>query len=285
MTSAPTLDRKLAEFAIVHTRPAPAEEQIALRWIPISAIRVDPSYQRKISARGSATIKKIIAGFSWAHFGALSVVARDPETFAVIDGQHRTIAALLLGVQTVPAVVVTDDEIAAEARSFVSINATRTSVSTADKFRARVTAEDPQAVELAGILENLGINYDPPPGPLTSGKQTRSIVMLEKMLNKHGAGTLFTALETLTDAQAEYPDALRSVNLRAVTELTAAVIAMEGDIDRLAGVVEEADFEQLGERAASLRKIKGGQKFECLQELLIDLYNKGLRYKLGENVA
>lgn len=178
MTSAPTLDRKLAEFAIAHTRPAPAEEQIALRWIPISAIRVDPSYQRKISARGSATIKKIIAGFSWAHFGALSVVARDPETFAVIDGQHRTIAALLLGVETVPAVVVTDDEIAAEARSFVSINATRTSVSTADKFRARVTAEDPQAVELAEILENLEINYDPPPGPLTSGKQTRSIVML-----------------------------------------------------------------------------------------------------------
>lgn len=218
------LPTALAEFGVSVPSPRQADECVALQLVTVENIRVNAAYQRNLSSRGLAVIKRIISRFSWSKFGAITVAENDDGTYAVIDGQHRAAAALMLRIKQVPAVIVLRTDLQAEADSFVGINSDRTTVSPVDKFRARITAGDKVAAELAETLTALQIDYDLPPGALTGARQTRAISLLEKLAQKHGRGTLFAALEMMLDGQPDNPELLTSMNIFAVTELTREAI-------------------------------------------------------------
>ena len=64
---------------------------------------------------------------------------------------------------------------------------------------------------------------------------------------------------------------------KTVTEVVAKVIAAEGDIDRIARVIAETDFETLSDNAQQLMKISGGAKKTHAAKLLLRAYDKGLK--------
>lgn len=254
---------------------APDTDDIAaFEMVSVADLVVDPHYQRALSAKGRSTIAKVIADFDWLKFGAISV-ARRGDKLTVIDGQHRAVAAAAIGIAMVPAMVAT--VAAAEAATFVAIKDVRTSVTPTDKFRAKVAAGDRAAVELSEVLQELGISADVMPGIPLKARQTRAISALYKAIGAHGRGIVFTALEMLIDGQEDNPDALTSLNITAVCDVTAQVISGGGDIDRLARVIEEADFEQIAESSRSLQKIAGGAQKGHAASLILREYDKGLK--------
>lgn len=249
---------------------------VTLRMVPVAALRIDPSYQRRMSKRGLAEIRRILAGFSWPRFGAISV-AETGETFAVIDGQHRAIAAHILRIAEVPAVVTVADA-AGQAADFLGINTVRSGMQATDRFRARVAAGDADAAAVARMLAHQEIDFDVAPGePLKPG-QTRSVSTIEKLAKRHGHGTVGTALESLLEAQPEIE--LSSFAIEAAVILTERVIEAEGDLDRMDRVLRDADFDTLKDGAMNMRAAIGGRVGRHGGTLLARDYNKNLKANL-----
>ena len=91
--SAPTL-----EFA---PEPAPI-----LQWIETDRLVVDTEYQREIGRRGATNVIQIAEHFDWSKFAPVIVAPIEGGRFAIVDGQHRTTAAMLRDIKEVPCQVV-----------------------------------------------------------------------------------------------------------------------------------------------------------------------------------
>src|SRR6185503_19283784 len=103
---------------VVSAGPAPM-----LQWLNIDQLVVDPSYQRPIIGKGRRNVDRIARAFSWSCFAPVVVSPVEGGKFAIIDGQHRTTAAALVGFDSVPCQIV----IAAleqQAAAFKAINGT-----------------------------------------------------------------------------------------------------------------------------------------------------------------
>ena len=72
-----------------------------LQWIKISDLVVDPAYQRPIFGEGRRNVDRIARNFRWSYFAPVVISPIEGGSFAIIDGQHRTTAAALLGIESV----------------------------------------------------------------------------------------------------------------------------------------------------------------------------------------
>jgi ParB-like nuclease domain len=75
--------------------PGDREPAPQLLWIEIKDLVIDPSYQRHIGKRGAANIRQIAENFDWSKFAPVIIAPIEGAQYAVVDGQHRTTAALL----------------------------------------------------------------------------------------------------------------------------------------------------------------------------------------------
>jgi hypothetical protein len=260
----------------------PAYEAIDLDLVPLISCFVDDRYQRRVSQGSMMRIRRILRDFTWARFGAITVARTKDNGYAVIDGQHRVIAARTLGIADVPAVIVSGDT-ADQAADFVGINTTRTSVATIDKFRARVASGDETACEVAELLSRLDISTDVAAGTSLQPRQTRAVTLLEKMIKRIGAGEVYTTLEILLDAQPDQKNLLTAFAIDVCAMTLHRVVMAEGDINRLADRIAVTDFESLRPRAATISKQKGGGAKHSVEgaSLLLQDYNRGLQKKIA----
>ena len=257
-----------------------AEDGLDLRFVPLEDIEIDQAYQRRISRGGMSRIMKIISGFDWSRFGALTLSEGDDGRLYVVDGQHRMVAARALRITIVPAVITRNTQ-AGQASDFVAINTVRTTVASIDSFRARVASGDATAKTVQQMLDQLNISTDVPAGASIGPRETRAVSLLEKMLNRHEQGIVFTALEMMIDAQPHQKNLLTAFAIGVTVPVVAKMIAAGRDLDRLATILEETDFDTLKEEAAQLVKLTGGQTQGRGTELLLQKVNKGLRERLG----
>ncbi len=251
-----TQDLGLDWYTAKRTEPVPTLDTVELGLVPLGDVYIDRTYQRLVSEAGKGRIGRIIREFSWSRFGAI-VVTRTPDGYAVIDGQHRAVAARAVGISHVPAIIC--GALDEQAMDFVAINTVRTGVAAIDKFRARVAAGDESALKVAEILDELQISTDVPAGHSLKARQTRAVTTLEKMVRLAGRGIVFTALEMLLDAQPDEPNLLTAFAVEVAVRATATVIDDDGDLDRLSVALEETDFESLKLEAAQLVKLTGGR--------------------------
>lgn len=284
MTLAPldlNLFRNIIDPAAWQGTIAPMTEAADLRMVKLSDLGIDREYQRRVSDNGRARIVKIVKTFTWTRFGALIVSETAEGGLAIVDGQHRAIAAALLSLEEVPAIVVRSHDRSSQAMDFVGINTVRTTVASIDKFRARVAAGDSDAIEVAEALDNLGITTDVPAGVALKVRETRAVVTLEKLQKRFSRGVVFTTLETLIEAQPEEPNLLSAFAIEATAVVVAKMIEAERDLSRLDPVIEDTDFETLKEQAAQLVKLTGGRTAQRGAELLLQAVNKGLKEKVA----
>jgi len=257
----------------------PADD-LEFLWLRPDQLVIDRSYQRRVSDGGKARIKRGLKAFDWRRFGAITVVPVGDDKYACIDGQHRGIMAWAAGASVVPAIVFKAD-IAEQAMAFVGVNVNRTSVASIDKFRARVTAGDVAAVTVQEIMENLEISADVPAGYALAPHQTRAVAKLEKLVKSIGRGLTFTTLEMLRDAQPDQKNLLTAFAIESTAGAVAKVVDAEGDLDRLAWVLTETDFESLKGDCIQLTKLQGGQQARHGASMLLRHFNKGLREKIA----
>ena len=121
-----------------------------LQWIEIEKLIIDDRYQRDLKPGNWKAIRKIAETFRWSRFSPVFVAPIEGGLYAVIDGQHRTHAAALCGIEAVPCQVV-QMSLEEQAESFAAVNGTVTKVTAWQIFRAATAAREPWAVRLQEI--------------------------------------------------------------------------------------------------------------------------------------
>lgn len=175
-----------------------------LRWLDIDLLYVDSRYQREITEASKRNIKKIADEFDWAFFSPV-IVSPFGDFFVIIDGQHRTTAAKLVGRKAVPCCIINMNR-AKQALAFVRINGTVTKVSDNARLRAARAAGERWAVDLHAACVEGGVRIAP--APLMHGRMkvgdSNAVQALRRCLEKFGHEAFVRACRALTQSPRKY---------------------------------------------------------------------------------
>ena len=120
-------------------------------------------YQRNGSEK---KVQRIAAKFSWAAFQVISVSDDGNGTYHVIEGGHRTRAAMKRNdVDMLPCMVFEMETVEEEARAFLEVNVNRAPMSAVDRHRAYIIAGDRVAVKVENLVKQAGRKIDASQGP------------------------------------------------------------------------------------------------------------------------
>lgn len=120
------------------------------QWIEIKYLGIDKTYQREIGKRGQINVRHIAEHFDWSKFTPVIVAPVEGGFFAIVDGQHRTTAALIRGIEKVPCQVIQVDR-ATQAAAYAAVNGNITQTTPQQLFHARLAANDADAEELSRV--------------------------------------------------------------------------------------------------------------------------------------
>lgn len=164
--------------------PGPAP---ILQWIAVELLVVDTEYQREIGRRGAINVMQIAENFDWSKFAPVIVAPVEGGQFAIVDGQHRTTAAMLRNIEQVPCQVVQANR-AKQAAAYAAVNGNITKTTSQQLYHARVAASDPGAIEIAKVCAAAGVEVLRRSIPLAKMKvgQTQAIGALTRCLNLYG---------------------------------------------------------------------------------------------------
>lgn len=182
----------ISDFPKIDIKLGPEPE---LGFVPIDKLIIDDSYQRHIEKRGLKNILKIAANFDWAKFSPLMVSKRPDGLFAIIDGQHRSHAAALIGATRVPALI-SDLTAGEQAAAFSWINGTVTALNPNQIFKAALAALEPWAVQCDAIVARADCRLMTSPGSAASKKpgQVYTVNLVRKHVDAGNAQYLVAVL-------------------------------------------------------------------------------------------
>jgi hypothetical protein len=191
-----------------------------LQWLKIADLVVDPAYQRPIIGNGRRNVDRIARSFSWSCFAPVVVSPVEGGKFAIIDGQHRTTSAAILGFESVPCQVV----IAAQqeqAAAFKAINGTTTPISQMALHAAALVASEPWAVQIAHVCACAEVELlrYPVPADKQAPGQTMAVGAIARCLRQYGEATLITALQCVTQTSNNQPGALSARTIKALCQV------------------------------------------------------------------
>lgn len=167
-----------------------------LEVVPISKLVIDDVYQRAVSAGSVRNIKRICSEFDWAKFLPV-IVTQSGDTFSVVDGQHRCIAAMTIGITEVPCYVLSCSA-AEAAAAFAAINGNVTPVQPIDLWFAELAARAPEAVALQDVLDAASVKVTRKKEGFSVG-ETRSINVLRRAYDFYGPAILTTILQSIVE--------------------------------------------------------------------------------------
>lgn len=176
--------------------PGPAP---MLDWIPTEKFVIDDAYQREVGRRGRQNVEYIAENFDWSKFAPVIVAPVEGGFYAIVDGQHRTTAAMLRGVERVPCQVVQADR-AQQAAAYAAVNGNITKTTPQQLFYARLAAGYTDARELAEVCQAGGVEIVRKNTVVAQMKvgQTHAVGALARCLGEYGRDTLITALQCIT---------------------------------------------------------------------------------------
>ncbi len=123
--------------------------------IPKTELEVDHAYQRnRINQR---RVDALTRTWDWIACGCLVVALREDNTWFVLDGQHRKLAAdQRADITCLPCLVFETTHRREEAVSFLAINQGRVGVGSLDRYRAQLISGDKTAAAVEALLRSTG---------------------------------------------------------------------------------------------------------------------------------
>lgn len=177
-------------------------------------------YQRAVDIK---RVDRIARSFNSAALGAVTVSQRTDGTLWVIDGSHRTAAAIQVGEPTIPAIVKTRLTEANEAALFLELNDAK-SVSAVGKFNASVVAGLPVQTSINSLIASYGWKVSDQKG----NGQVAAVSALEFIFNgakerpaEDGFDILDTVVHVVTTAWRLDADGMNGQLLRGVGKVVA----------------------------------------------------------------
>jgi hypothetical protein len=178
------------------------------RWVRASALMVDKEYQRYTNKKA---IDRIVIQYDPDVFGVIFCSDRANGEIAILDGQHRwTAAQELFGVDVVlPTFLMRGLTPIQEASIFWKLNRNRLPPSSADTFRARLAAEEPVAMKIRDITQQLDVVLQLYPQPLAPN-EVGAFSALESLT---ADGSIVPVLKTIRSAWPREPGVMKAANL------------------------------------------------------------------------
>lgn len=247
-------------------------------WVAKTLLAVDRRYQRDaIGGRSRELIRGIVEGMRWDRFQPITVTPAAEGRYAVIDGQHSTIAALMHpAVTDVPCWIVEAPDLRRQARTFGAINRDRVKMSTMQMYKAALAGGDPDATQIDKVCRAAGVqvafwatnNVLPP-------CQTLAVETLRELLRQYGEGPVGRALGVMAEAWAEAPNAFRAQVIKGVA-LMVKVHGPRLDLKRLARVLADREAGEMIDAARVYKRAMGGSTEAAICAGLVRAYDKGL---------
>lgn len=181
-----------------------------LEWIAISKLVIDPEYQREISAVGRKNILRITRTFSWSMFAPVIVSEWGGSQYAIVDGQHRTTAAALCGIERVPCCVI-EAKRQEQAAAFRAINSNITKIHSTSLLRASIAAGEPEAMRMANVAKRAGVtilNYPMSAAQMKPG-QTIAVAAVRRIIHAFGDEIAVQTLRLVSESGGGIPGSLK----------------------------------------------------------------------------
>lgn len=242
----------------------PAGAKAEFRWLPLTCLRVDMSYQRPVLDAGRKNIRGIVERFDWTKFAPVIVapIEANPgiELFALIDGQHRATAALLHpDIDRVPAIILRCTPMEA-ARAFADINGKVTAVTATQIYHAGVAGGDPASLKIKDCCDraNVTILRLPPAKAVWKRGQTLAVKAIEKAIAAYGADVTATAMMCVTETADGNPGMLKAPVIAGLASALAAAPDWCEAGEKLFDVFDDFSFRTEFETAHRKRAEYGG---------------------------
>jgi len=131
------------------------KEQIPTLMVATEDMIIDVSCQKERT--NWSFVRHIADNFDWELFQPLDIVRNGHNSYLVIDGQHRLLAARRAEIGSVPCRVHKDRGPAERSRIFLDLNEQRHGVNSRDRLRNRANSGDPRFVKAMRILRDHGL--------------------------------------------------------------------------------------------------------------------------------
>lgn len=249
----------------------PTDDNTILEWVPLTKVFADPSYTRPLKSWQVAQIRE---GWDVGYVGAIYVSLRDDGRYALLDGHHRVAGARLEKVETLPARVYMDLTLEEEAQYYLHFAAVNRQTAM-DRFRARLTAQEPAALAINEVLKSHGLKVAN--GHVRGG--VSAIYAIDRVYEEHGAKTFALLIDLLSKSWGDDP---RAYVTWVVEGMAAFLIRFEKQIDpkRLIERMHHVGIERLYQRALMIKTGLGtGSHRSSWGRALHECYN--LRIKVG----
>lgn len=247
-----------------------------LKWLPLAKLRIDPSYQRDVGAAGKRNIKRIVENFSWSLFSPVVVSPRPGGLYAIIDGQHRAIAARENGgIKTVPCLVLETDA-AGEARAFAAINGLATRITSLSLYRARLAARDDSAIKIDRVCKRAGVTIAPYAYIGLKPGETLAVVTIERMIQKFGETAVETALTLIVRSADGGTGLLRDGIIKALARVLYHHPKWAAKPDAARSALEKKGLRELFLEAVKKAAEDGGTQEGNLEQLLAATFRAAL---------
>ncbi len=227
---------------------------------------IDARYQRDLTPKSLALIRRIVENWSWSRFKVPTCVRVDGQLH-VIDGQHTAIAAATHGgITAIPVLVVSAPEVTDRAAAFVSHATDRVQATITQVHQAAVLAGDEDAVTIDRVCRAAGVELMayPPPRSAYRSRQTIALNAIRRVVDKRGEMRARQVLEALARADLA---PISADHIRAAEALLCDPdIAGEVDADRIT-----AGMRAMAARGYSDAKTcQSASKFDPLSAFNID---------------
>jgi ParB-like nuclease domain len=231
--------------------PGPAP---ILEWIKIDHLVVDTDYQREIGRRGAINVNQIAEHFDWSKFAPVVIAPVEGGLFAIVDGQHRTTAAMLRKIERVPCQIVQADR-AQQAAAYAAVNGNITKTTAQQLYHAKLAANDPDALEISKICSSADVEVirrNIPQSKLKVG-QTQAIVSITRCAKLYGRDTLITALQCITQTADGNAGFVKATIIEALCQALHDVPAWRDAGDTLLRVMDKFRFPDAWDQIAAGR--------------------------------
>jgi hypothetical protein len=249
-----------------------------LRFLPISQLYIDPSYQREILGAGERNVRRIAERFDWSFFAPLIVARRGLNEYAVIDGQHRATAAVSRGdIQELPCLIV-DADYATQAKAFSVINGEVTRLNVLYIHRAAVAAGDSTAVQIDRVCKAAGISVAPYPKPKSAINPTETLAIgtLATCLRLYGEEVLLLGLRLLVLSGAPDAKLLNKATIQGSVEAFAKNAPWRRRLDEAVAAVRQRGIEKIYTSAMHRQAEQGQKEYANFRIVLIEVLQAAL---------
>lgn len=244
--------------------------QTMLDWVPIRKMFVD-SYGRPLNQR---KVNIMLRDFDFNALGTILLSYRPNDTYATLDGHHRKATAEQKGYTHMAARIYIDltyEEEAALYNAFATVNR-QTSL---DRFRARLEAQEKEAMAIRGTLQRVGMDIALN-GPAVG--RVQAVSEMDRMYNEYGLEFLSQVVLALHDGWGKESRAWITESLRGFSGFWLRYRNLV-DEKHLMDVMRLTPPDRIISLARNHQSLvgKGVNSFRYWGVALREIYNKGMR--------